>query len=156
MRTLIMKPYITAFLTAILLMTLLSLQFYLLACESHSQFNPLLIFYIYILSTNCSMTTLTFTGLMLDSMTYLTSEIFGITILFLTPLSWLTLKIKNDMYNKIVIPCLFVFFYAIFYNIALSFWLQKSIGLGLIFLSTIQNCAGFLFLWWASKQPFHD
>ena len=87
---------------------------------------------------------------------YLITGIFGLTVLFLVPTSWLALKIKNDMYNKIVIPCCFIFFHAIFYNIVLKIWIASSISIGQILQTTMINSAGFLGFWSITKQPFHD
>lgn len=151
-----MKPYITAAISIIILIMLQSLQFCLFSYHEHSQFNPVLIGYLYILLTNCSITLLTTLALMMDTITYLVTGIFGLTLLFLVPMSWFALKIKDDMYNKIVIPCCFIFFHAIFYNILLKIWIASSISIGQILQTTIMNFFGFLGIWSITKQPFHD
>ena len=151
-----MKPYITGILATIGLITLFSLQLCLLAYEQHTQFNPLLITYVYILLTNCSMTILTTLALMLDAIIYLSIGMAGITILFLVPASWLALKIKNDMYNKIVIPCLFIVLYVIFYNITLYTHLHHPFSFGQMIWAIVQNFLAFMSLWWITKQPIHD
>lgn len=138
------------------MITLFSLQLCLIAYEQHSQFNPLLITYLYILLTNCSITLLSILMIMLDATMYLSTGIVGTAILFLTPLSWLTLKIKDDMYNKIIIPCIFIMLYTIFYNIILYHWLYKSIQISQIITSTLQNCLTFIFIWTITKQSIHD
>ncbi|MBP6892314.1 hypothetical protein KBB68_01905 [Candidatus Babeliales bacterium] len=151
-----MKLYITLFSTTIILIMLTSLQLCLFSYQAHSQFNPALIAYIYILMTNCSITLLTILACMLDMITYLITGIFGINILFLVPMSWFALKIKDDMYNKIIIPCCFIFVYAIFYNIVLKYSINYPIHFGDILVACIQNCFMFLIVWAISKQPFHD
>lgn len=151
-----MKPYITAFAATIILIMLLNLQLCLFAYQQHSQFNPILLAYLYILFTNCSMTMLTILALMSDIITFLITGVFGLTILFLVPTSWLSLTIKDDMYNKIVIPCCFIFLYAIFYNVLLKCFITHSINIGQLLWAIIQNCTVFLGLWWTLKQPFHD
>lgn len=155
-----MNPYLKALLITIGLMTLMNLQLCLLAYEQYSQFNPLLILYLYILLTNCSVTMLTALTIMLDIITYIITGITGLSVLFLVPASWLALKIKNDMYNKIVIPGLFILLYAIFYNIILATTLQPSLRIITpmlhIIWSTIQNYIAFICLWRLCKQPFHD
>lgn len=135
---------------------LTSLQFCLFSYQSHSQFNPVLIGYFYILMTNCSLTILTALALILDMTTYLITGIFGLTILFLVPISWIALKFKDDMYNKIVIPWFCIILYAIFYNIILKWHIAYPIHFGPLFLGIIQNCFLFLMIWIMTKQPLHD
>ncbi|OGB86635.1 hypothetical protein A3J41_03500 [candidate division TM6 bacterium RIFCSPHIGHO2_12_FULL_38_8] len=151
-----MKLYVTILIAIIILIMLMSLQLCLFSYQAHSQFNPILIAYLYILLTNCSMTLLTFLALMLDIMTYLITGIFGLTILFLVPASWFALKIKDDMYNKVIIPGVFIFLHAIFYNLLLKFCIAYPVHIGQILWTTIQNYTIFLGLWWTLKQPFHD
>lgn len=151
-----MKPYVTALVTILILIMLTSLQFCLFSYQAHSQFNPALIAYIYILMTNQSITLLTALALILDMATYLISGIFGLTILFLVPISWVALKFKEDMYNKIIIPCCFIILYAIFYNIFLKWYITYPIHIGQIVWAMIQNCFLFLIIWITTKQPLHD
>lgn len=155
-----MQPYLKALFIILGLMTLMNLQLCLLAYEQYSQFSPLLIVYLYILLTNCSLTVLTTLAIMLDTITYMITGIVGLTVLFLVPVSWIALKIKNDMYNKIVIPGLFIFLYAIFYNITLTVTLQPTLCIAQPIAQTlwsiIQNYVAFICLWRLCKQPFHD
>ena len=151
-----MKPYITILIASIILIMLLSLQLCLFSYQQHSQFNPILIAYLYILLTNCSITMLTILALMMDIMTFLITGVFGLTILFLVPTSWLALTIKDDMYNKIVIPCCFIMLHAIFYNIMLKFCIAYPIHISQILGAMIKNSTAFLTIWWITKQPFHD
>ena len=151
-----MKPYVTALLSTIILIMLTSLQFCLFSYQAHSQFNPVLIAYVYILMTNCSITLLTILALILDILTYLITGTFGLTILFLVPISWFALKTKEDMYNKIVIPCCLFAMYAIFYNIILKLCIFYPIHMGQILWAVILNCCLFLMVWSITKQPFHD
>lgn len=151
-----MKPYITALLTGIFLLILFCLQLYLFACKNYDLFNPTLLTFVFILFTNCSMTVLTLTALVLDSITFISSGLFGLTLLFLAPLSWLSLKIKNNMYNKIFLPCLFIIMYIIFYNISLCILLNYSWSISQMIRSILQNCIFFIIIWKISKQPFHN
>ncbi len=151
-----MKLYVTAIIATIIMIMLTSLQFCLFSYQNHSQFSPALIGYIYILMTNCSMTLLTTFAIILDSITYLITGVFGLSILCLVPISWLALKLKNDMYNKIVIPGCMFFLYTIFYNILLAWYIAYPIHIGQIFYATFQNFSIFLIVWSITKQPFHD
>ncbi len=151
-----MKPYATAAIALLMLIMLFSLQLCLFSYQQHSQFNPALIAYIYILMTNCSMTLLTCLAVILDATNYLISGTFGLSILFLVPASQLTLIIKKNMYNKVIIPCFFIFLYTIFYNIILKLYLLQPVQINQIFFGIIQNCFIFLIVWKITKQPFHD
>jgi hypothetical protein len=153
------KYGLTTLIFIIFFMTLLSVQLCLFAYEKHSQLNLLLILYVYVLFTNCSMSILSILAIMLDSMTYLSTQITGLTIIFLAATSWLALKIKDDMYNKIFIPLMFIFLYAIFYNMLLLYhvhhnWHTHEI-IGRVLLTTLQNGISFIILWMLNRQTLH-
>lgn len=162
-----MKPYIITLLRIISLIILFNLQLYLICHEKQTQLNFILIAYVNILFTNCSITSLTVLAFMLDALTFMITGIVGLSFLFLVPLSWIALYIKNDMYNKIIIPALFILSYAIFYNIVLCVALPQTLCeysiIKRIFLmtkqtiwSTIINYVLFITVWKIRQQPFHD
>lgn len=151
-----MKPYASVLITIISIIMLICLQLCLFSYQQHSQFNPTLIAYMYVLMTSCSITLLTIFSLILDMMMYLITGVFGISILFLTPLSWLALKFKDDMYNKIVIPCCCIMLYIIFYNIISTWHLACLINYIQMFYAILQNCILFVIIWMVTKQPLHD
>lgn len=155
-----MKYYIKLLSTIIFLLTLFAVQWYLFAHTTHSPCNTLLIAYLYVLFTQCSIITLATLALMLDSLTYLSTGIFGLTLLFLVPSSWLALHWKNNMYNKIALPCFFIFCFAIFYETTLIYYLHYSYTTLSIFKNissfTIINTFGLILIWKLMKRPFHD
>lgn len=151
-----MPYYLKNIFTGLLLIILFSLQLCLLAYEHHSQCNPLIIAYCYVLFSNRSLSTLAILTFMLDGLTTIITGIVGLSIIFLVPASWLVLNIKDSMYNKIVLPCLLITSYCIFYNLALYQTLNYPLHIGQIIWAILQNCLCFLVLWWIQKQPFHD
>lgn len=151
-----MNPYLKNVFFGLLLIIIFSLQLCLLAYEHHSQCNPLIITYCYILFTHRSLTTLSILAFMLDGLTTIITGITGLSIIFLVPTSWLTLHAQDSMYNKIVLPCLLITSYVIFYNIILYQVLSYPLHIGQIIWAILQNCLCFLILWWLQKQPFHD
>lgn len=162
-----MKSYISILLKIISLIILFNLQIYLICQEGQTQLNFLLVAYVNILFTNCSITGLTILAFMLDGLTFMITGVVGLTTLFLVPLSWIALYLKNNMYNKVIIPALFIFNYAIFYNIVLFTALPEilcnhAIIKKIYFLihnaiwSTIINYILFIIIWKIRKQPFHE
>lgn len=151
-----MKPLMTIIFSILGLITLLSLQLCLLAYEQHTQFNLLVIAYVYILLTNCSLTALTILAIMMDALTYISTGLVGLTIIFLVPASWITLKIQKSMYNKIIIPCSLLVLYAIFYNVTLYISLSYPVHIGEMMWAILQNCICLISVWWFTNQPIHD
>ncbi len=162
-----MKSYIFILLRIISLIVLFNLQLYLICHENQTQLNFILIAYVNILFTNCSITTLTALAFMLDALTFMITGIVGLTCLFLVPLSWISLYVKNDMYNKVIIPAFFILSYVIFYNVTLYIALPQTLYnhsiIKLVFFlinktiwSTLKNYILFIIVWKIRQQPFHD
>lgn len=142
----------------IFFITLFSLQLYFFAHE-HTQCNLILVTYVFILFNQCRIMILTMLAIMLDALTHLNTHVTGICILWIVTISWFSLQIKDDMYNKIFIPCMFIFLYAIFYNVSIAYYISTENSASIIFnifKSTFQNCACLIVIWKLAQKPFHN
>lgn len=143
----------------IFFITIFSLQLYLFAHE-HSQLNIVLIAYVFILFNQCNIMLLIVLASMLDALLYITTNVTGLSLLWLSSSSWISLHIKDDMYNKIFIPCIFIITYSIFTQIIITYYIPEAQTLSQILFNAIkasaQNCLGLLFIWKISKKSFQN
>jgi len=151
-----MKFYINFFIKTLTIATLFCLQLCFICYQQTPAIHPLLLAYTYTLCTNPSIIMLTALMILLDALTFMRTNIVGLTIIFLAPLSWFLLKTRKDVYNKALAPCILITSYQIFYEFSLWKFLQYPLHPFAMAWTTFANCFLFVLLWHATNQLFHD
>ncbi len=151
-----MKSYFNFFIKTLTIITLFCLQLCLIRYQQSPVIHPLLIAYTYVLFTHPSITTLGTLIFFLDALTFIHTNMVGLTLVFLVPLSWFLLKTRKDIYNKAVAPCFLIFAYQLFYEILFLTFLNYPIHPCAMIWTAVINCSLFVALWHCTNQPFHD
>lgn len=142
--------------TIIGLITLLCLQLCLLKYEHTTNCNLLLIAYIYALFAPLSITITATLVLMLDGLNFLMTGYFGYLSIILTIASLGFVAIKDNFYNKLVMPIASITTYYFCQLMILNITLNYPVLISEFIFATILNSGLFVSIWWITNQPLHD
>lgn len=130
-------------------------QIALLKYEPNLSVNFLLIAYVYTLSRNFAPYIIALFIFMLDMYLFLQTGTFYAISPILAALSWIFLKIQNDFYNKLVLPCMLIFSYKIIESLYFFITLHFVTTPAQFIESVILNGIIFILLWLITRQPLH-
>lgn len=151
-----MKFYIKLLLKPLAIITLFCLQLCFVCFQQNPAINPLLIAYAYMLFTTTPLFMLASMMFFLDSLTFISTNMVGLTCMFLAPVSWFLVKTRKDLYNKALAPCILIISYQVFYEFILYLFLQHPLHTLSMIWTCFANCFLFAALWHFTNQPFHD
>lgn len=146
--------YITS--ATIGLVTLLCLQLCLLKYEHTTNCNLLLIAYIYALFAPLPVAITGTLILMLDGLNFLMTGYFGYLSIILTIASLGFVMIKDNFYNKLVMPIVGIATYYFCQLVILNITLNYPAQIPEFLFATILNSGLFTLVWWITNQPLHD
>jgi len=146
--------YITS--SAISLIVLVSLQLCLLKYEHTTNCNLLLVAYVYALFAPLPMAITGALILMLDGLNFLMTGYFGYISIILTLASFGFIAIKDNFYNKLVMPITAIAAYYFCQLVILHITLQYPAQIPEFIFATILNSLLFIAAWWITNQPMHD
>ena len=150
-----MKAYLQIIVKILFLTTLFCMQLCFIHYHQTPPLHIILLAYAYILFTSASMWQLSLLLFFLDTLTFIHTNVAGITIIALIPLSIFLDKIKKDFYINIIAPCLLIIAYQIFQIVLFTIVFHQNINLISFIINSFTNCTMFTFLWYCTKQPFH-
>lgn len=138
------------------LIILFCLQICLLKYEHNTTINLLLVAYTYALLTPLSILITATLVIMLDLFNFLLTGYFGFISILLFFLSLGVTTIKDNFYNKLIMPIFCITIYQIIELIFYYIFLDCSPMLISFFISCLFNNICFIILWCLSKQPLHN
>lgn len=138
------------------LIVLLSLQLCLLKYEHSTNCNLLLVAYVYALFAPLSTIITALLILMLDGLNFLMTGYFGYISIILTITSISFVAIKDNFYNKLVMPITGIITYYFCQLMIQHITLQYPAQIPEFIFAITLNSALFVGAWWITNQPMHD
>jgi len=138
------------------LIILFCLQLCLLKYEHNTTINLLLIAYAYALFTPLSILITATLIVMLDMFNFLLTGYFGFISILLVLISWGALTIKDNFYNKLIMPVICIITYQLIESLLFYIALDCPPTLTAFLLSCIINNLCFVAIWYLTKQPLHN
>lgn len=142
--------------STISLITLVCLQLCLLKYEHTINCNLVLIVYIYALFAPLPVAITGILILILDALNFLMTGYFGYLSIILTIASLGFVAIKDNFYNKLIMPITTITTYFFCQMVILHITLHYPIQIPEFIFATITNSLLFIVLWWSTNQPLHD
>jgi hypothetical protein len=138
------------------LISLFSLQLCILKYEQGITLNLLLIAYSYAIFAQAPLAITTSLVLLLDAFNFLITGYIGFTSIILTLASIGIMTIKDNFYNKLIMPITCIITYHTIEFILFHATLHYRLNPEAILISSLLDSIFFIGIWWLTKQPLHD
>lgn len=136
--------------------TLVCLQLCLLKYEHTINCNLVLIAYMYALFAPLPSAIIGILILILDALNFLMTGYFGYLSIILTTTSLGFIAIKDNFYNKLIMPIVGIVTYFLLQLLILNITVHYATQIPEFIFAIITNSLLFVIVWWSTNQPLHD
>lgn len=140
----------------IFLIILLCIQLCLIKYEHTTTINLILIAYTYAIFAQLPIAIIAILTAMLDGIVFLLIGYFGLISMVMTFTAISLTTIKDNFYNKLIMPIAGIAIYCITEYGLFYHFLEYKVNFTEIFIAILIHSCMFTLLWWITNQPMHD